>query len=34
MPELDSVWGYPGVIGVSVLIVIISLVFFKYKKWL
>lgn len=34
MPELDSVWGYPGVIGVSILIVIISLVFFKYKKWL
>ncbi len=34
MPELDSVWGYPAVIGVSVLIVIISLVFFKYKKWL
>ena len=34
MPELDSVWGYPVVIGVSVLIVVISLVFFKRKKWL
>ncbi len=34
MPELDSVWGYPIVIGVSVLIVIFSLVFFKRKKWL
>lgn len=34
MPELDSVWGYPVVIGVSALIVIISLIFFKRKKWL
>ena len=34
MPELDSVWGYPAVIAVSLLIVIISLVFFKKKKWL
>ncbi len=34
MPELDSVWGYPIVIGVSALIVVISLVFFKRKKWL
>ena len=34
MPELDSVWGYPVVIGVSALIFIVSLVFFKRKKWL
>ena len=34
MPELNSVWGYPVVIGVSALIVIISLIFFKRKKWL
>ncbi len=34
MPELDSVWGYPIVILVSVLIVIGSLLFFKKKKWL
>lgn len=34
MPELDSVWGYPAVILVSVLIVVASLVFFKKKKWL
>ena len=34
MPELDSVWGYPAVIIVSLLIVVISLVFFKRKKWL
>ena len=34
MPELSSRWGYPIVIGVSVLIVIVSLVFFKKKKWL
>ncbi|ETP71784.1 Mg2+/Co2+ transporter [Lachnospiraceae bacterium JC7] len=34
MPELNTVWGYPVVIGVSVLIVVISLVFFKRKKWL
>ena len=34
MPELDSPWGYPIVIGVSLLIAIISLVFFKKKKWL
>ena len=34
MPELDSVWGYPAVIVVSLLIVVISLVFFKRKRWL
>lgn len=34
MPELDSVWGYPVVIMVSLLIVVISLVFFKRKRWL
>ncbi|MBP5652425.1 MAG: magnesium transporter CorA, partial [Lachnospiraceae bacterium] len=34
MPELDSVWGYPAVIAVSILIVICCLIFFKRKKWL
>ncbi len=34
MPELESVWGYPVVIAISALIVIISVVFFKRKKWL
>ena len=34
MPELESVWGYPIVIGVCILIVILSLIFFKRKKWL
>ena len=34
MPELDSPWGYPAVIGVSLVILIGSLLFFKKKKWL
>ena len=34
MPELESQWGYPIVIGVSLAIAIISLIFFKKKKWL
>ena len=34
MPELDSPWAYPIVIGVSLLIVVGSLWFFKKKKWL
>ena len=34
MPELESPWGYPIVIGVSLLILIGSLFFFKKKKWL
>ena len=34
MPELESEWGYPIVIAVSVLIIIGSLLFFKKKKWL
>ncbi len=34
MPELDSVYGYPGVIIVSLLIAVLSLLFFKFKKWL
>ncbi len=34
MPELEWRWGYPVIIGVSVLIVICSLLFFRKKKWL
>ena len=34
MPELDSPWGYPVVIAVSLVILIGSLVYFKKKKWL
>ena len=34
MPELDSVWGYPIVILVSLLIIAGSLLSFKKKKWL
>ncbi len=34
MPELDTPWGYPVVIAVSLLILIGSLYFFKKKKWL
>ena len=34
MPELNTKWGYPAVIVVSVLIVIGSLIYFKKKKWL
>ena len=34
MPELYWPWGYPVVIIVSILIVIVSLVWFKKKKWL
>ena len=34
MPELEYKWAYPAVIAVSVAIVIVSLIFFKKKKWL
>ncbi len=34
MPELQSPYGYPAVIALCVLIVIICLIFFKKKKWL
>ena len=34
MPELNSVWGYPVVIALSLLIVVGSLLFFKKIKWL
>lgn len=34
MPELDSPLGYPIVIGVSIVIVVACLVFFKKKNWL
>lgn len=34
MPELDSVWGYPVIIAVSLLVLIGSLLYFKKKKWL
>ena len=34
MPELESPYGYPAVIVVSVLIILVSLVVLKIKKWL
>ncbi len=34
MPELETRWGYPTVVVVSLVIVIGSLWFFKKKKWL
>jgi magnesium transporter len=34
MPELEYKYAYPITIAVSAAIVIISLVFFKKKKWL
>jgi magnesium transporter len=34
MPELESPYGYPVVILVSLAIVISCLIFFKKKKWL
>ena len=34
MPEVETRWGYPVVIVVSVVIVLGSLLFFKKKKWL
>ena len=34
MPELDSVYAYPAIIIISLLIAIFSLLFFKHKKWL
>ncbi|MBQ1299596.1 MAG: hypothetical protein IIY25_00595 [Erysipelotrichaceae bacterium] len=34
MPELNSVYAYPIVFIVSLLIAILSLLFFKHKKWL
>ena len=33
MPELDKPWGYPLVIVISLLIVIVSVIYFKRKKW-
>ena len=34
MPELEWVWGYPAVIVISIAIVVLSLIWFKKKKWL
>ena len=34
MPELEWKWGYFAVIFVSILIIIVSLIWFKKKKWL
>ena len=34
MPELSWPYAYPAVAGVSLLIVVISMIFFKVKKWL
>lgn len=34
MPELEWRWGYVAVIAVCAVIVIVSLIFFKKKKWL
>lgn len=34
MPELDEIWGYPFAIILMVLSSVITLLFFKHKKWL
>ena len=34
MPELDSIYAYPAVFIISLLIAILSLLYFKHKKWL
>ena len=34
MPELASIYGYPVIIILSVLIAVISLIYFRRKKWL
>ena len=34
MPELNYEWSYPVVIVLSIMIVVLSLIFFKRKKWL
>jgi magnesium transporter len=34
MPELESVFGYPVVIIVSILIAAAGIIYFKFKKWL
>ncbi|MEK5289306.1 CorA family divalent cation transporter [Streptococcus sp. FSL R7-0212] len=34
MPELSSKWGYPAVILVAITILVSTLTFFKYKRWL
>lgn len=34
MPELDEIWGYPFAIGLMIMSSILTLLFFKRKKWL
>ena len=34
MPELNSAFGYPAVIILSIVIVVVSLLYFKFKNWL
>ena len=34
MPELEGRWSYPVLIVVSLMIVVVSLAFFKKRKWL
>lgn len=34
MPELASRWGYPTVILIAITILVSTMTFFKYKKWL
>ena len=33
MPELDKTWGYPTVIVLSIVIAVVSIIYFKKKKW-
>ena len=34
MPELQYTWSYPAVFIVCILIVVVSIVYFKIRKWL
>lgn len=34
MPELETTWGYPAVLGLMAAVVIAELIYFKNKKWI
>lgn len=34
MPEFQLKYGYPIVIGISVMIVVVCILFFRKKKWM
>jgi magnesium transporter len=34
MPELESAWGYPAILALMLLVMVVMLAYFRRKRWI